>query len=169
MTGKRGSKTSQENSASFCWSWALQKEKSIYQVFSKYKCINLKVCKNVLCIHWKGEIQTGERKLYEFQFSPFSQPNGFKIQASCHSFVLKFIPLCCRMVWMNQLSRSVVSDSLWPHESQHTRHPCPSPTPGVHSNSCPSSQWCHLAILSSYSLTRLKNSLRDKTMLVLQV
>ena len=46
-------------------------------------------------------------------------------------------------------SRSVVSDSLWPHESQHARPPCPSPTPGVHSNSCPSSGWCHPAISSS--------------------
>ena len=44
---------------------------------------------------------------------------------------------------------SVVSDSLRPHESQHTRPLCPSPTPGVHSNSCPSSRWCHPAISSS--------------------
>ena len=42
-----------------------------------------------------------------------------------------------------------MSDSLWPHESQHTRPPCPSPTPGIHSNSCPSSRWGHPAILSS--------------------
>ena len=48
-----------------------------------------------------------------------------------------------------QFSRSIVSDSLRPHESQHTRPPCPSPTPGVYSNSCPSSQWCHPAISSS--------------------
>ena len=48
-----------------------------------------------------------------------------------------------------QFSRSVVSDSLWPHESQHARPPCPSPTPGVYSNSCPSSWWCHPAISSS--------------------
>ena len=48
-----------------------------------------------------------------------------------------------------QFSCSVVSDSLWPHESQHARPPCPSPTPGVHLNSCPSSQWCHPAISSS--------------------
>ena len=41
------------------------------------------------------------------------------------------------------------SDSLRPHESQHTRPPCPSPTPGVYSNSCPSSRWCHPAISSS--------------------
>ena len=48
-----------------------------------------------------------------------------------------------------QFSRSVVSDSLWPHESQHTRPPCPSPTPRAYSNSCPSSCWCHPAISSS--------------------
>ena len=48
-----------------------------------------------------------------------------------------------------QFSHSVVSDSLWPHESQHTRPPCPSPTPGGHSDSRPSSQWCHPAISSS--------------------
>ena len=48
-----------------------------------------------------------------------------------------------------QFSRSVVSDSLRPHESQHARPPCPSPTPRVYSNSCPSSQWCHPAISSS--------------------
>ena len=48
-----------------------------------------------------------------------------------------------------QFSRSVVSDSLRPHESQHARPPCPLPTPGVHSDSCPSSQWCHPAISSS--------------------
>ena len=48
-----------------------------------------------------------------------------------------------------QFSHSVVSDSLRPHEWQHTRPPCPSPTPGVHPNSCPSSQWCHPAISSS--------------------
>ena len=48
-----------------------------------------------------------------------------------------------------QFSRSVVSDSLWPRELQHARPPCPSPSPEVHSNSHPSSWWCHQAI-SSY-------------------
>ena len=48
-----------------------------------------------------------------------------------------------------QFSRSVMSDSLQPHESQHARPPCPSPTPGVHSDSRPSSHWCHPAISSS--------------------
>ena len=54
-----------------------------------------------------------------------------------------------KMVSSVQFSCSVVSDSLWPHESQHVRHPCPSQTPGVYSNSCPSSRWCHPAISSS--------------------
>ena len=48
-----------------------------------------------------------------------------------------------------QFSHSVMSDSLWPHESQYARPPCPSPTPGVHSDSLPSSRWCHPAISSS--------------------
>ena len=47
-----------------------------------------------------------------------------------------------------QFSRSVVSDSLRPHEPQHPRPPCPSPTPGVHPNPCPLSQWCHPTISS---------------------
>ena len=42
-----------------------------------------------------------------------------------------------------------MSDSLWHHEPQHTRPPCPSPTPRVHPNPCPSSRWCHPAISSS--------------------
>ena len=42
-----------------------------------------------------------------------------------------------------------MSNSLWPHELQHARPPCPSPTPGVHPNPCPSSQWCHPNISSS--------------------
>ena len=48
-----------------------------------------------------------------------------------------------------QFSHSVVSNLLQPHESQHANPPCPSPTPGVHSDSCPSSKWCHPAISSS--------------------
>ena len=48
----------------------------------------------------------------------------------------------CLLLW-----RKVMSNSLWPHESQHARLSCPSPTPGVHSDSRPSSQWGHPAIL----------------------
>ena len=58
-----------------------------------------------------------------------------------HSLTLYFPSLCCCC--------SVVSDSLWPHGLQHTRLPCSSPTPGVYSNSCPLSWWCHSNISSS--------------------
>ena len=55
----------------------------------------------------------------------------------------------------DQISLSVVSNSLRPHESQHARPPCPSPTPGVHSDSCPSSWWCYPAISSCHPLVLL--------------
>ena len=48
-----------------------------------------------------------------------------------------------------QFSCSIVSDSLWPHGLQHSRLPCPSPTPGAYPNSCPLSRWCHPTISSS--------------------
>ena len=53
------------------------------------------------------------------------------------------------LVSIVQLSCSVMSNSLQPHELQHARPPCPSPTPGVHPNPCPLSQWCHPTISSS--------------------
>ena len=62
----------------------------------------------------------------------------------CHPAYL----LICRV----QFNHSVVFDSLQPHESQHSRPPCPSPTPGAHSNSCPLSRWCHPAVSSSVIL-----------------
>ena len=72
----------------------------------------------------------------------------------------KLIYVCVQSKWRRvilkiisvssvQFSCSVMSDSLRPHELQHARPPCPSPAPGVHSNSCPSSQWCHPAISTS--------------------
>jgi len=61
-------------------------------------------------------------------------------------YCLCFLICCLSSV---QFSRSVVSNSLRPHESQHTRPHCPSPTPRVHPDSRPSSQWCHPAISSS--------------------
>ena len=59
-----------------------------------------------------------------------------------------------------QFSRSVMSDSLRPHESQHARPPYPSTTPGVHSNSRPSSRWCHPAILFSVVSFSIPPSIR---------
>ena len=61
--------------------------------------------------------------------------------------VLKDTFILC--VFSVPFSRSVVSNSLRPHESQHARPPCPSSTPGVYPNSCPSSWWCHPTISSS--------------------
>ena len=72
----------------------------------------------------------------------FSQPSVSAVLNLC-------IQITMDCVVSVQFSCSVVSDSLWPHESQQARPPCPSPTPRVYSNSCPSSQWCHPAISSS--------------------
>ena len=64
--------------------------------------------------------------------------------------ILYLLPFSWEMLFSSvQFSLSVVSNSLWPHESQHARSPCLSPTPGVHPDSPPSSQWCHPAISSS--------------------
>ena len=61
----------------------------------------------------------------------------------------EIMPYCSNMDGY-QVSRSVMSDSLWPHELQHARPPCPSPTPGVHPNPYPLSRWCHPTISSSF-------------------
>ena len=58
--------------------------------------------------------------------------------------------IAMKLKWVHLFfSCSVVSNSFWPHGLQHTRLPCPSPSPGVCSNSCSLSQWCHPTILSS--------------------
>ena len=86
-------------------------------------------------------------------FWPCSSLILLLIQAHCpvvHPSVwIKHQPKHFPVISSAQFSHSVVSDSLRPHESQHTRPPCPSPTPGVPSDSRPSSQWCHTAISSS--------------------
>ena len=69
---------------------------------------------------------------YQFYYFIFFQPD------------LEMI-ICCSVPF----SHSVVSDSLRPHEPQHTRPPCPSPTPRIHKTPCPLSWWCHSTISSS--------------------
>ena len=64
-------------------------------------------------------------------------------------FTLKTLGLGSVAGIYNQFSCSAMSDSLWPHGLQHARPPCPSPIPGVYSNSCPLSWWCHPTISSS--------------------
>ena len=85
------------------------------------------------------------------------EPGSPALQADSLPTELQGKPPCILPNENNQLQKissvqfggSVVSNSLWPHESQHARPPCPSPAPGVHSNSCPSSRWCHPATSSS--------------------
>ena len=66
--------------------------------------------------------------------------------SSSSAFIVNWLPMFLSSV---QFSRSVLSDSLQPHELQHARPPCPSPTPGAYTNSCPLSRWCHPTISSS--------------------
>ena len=72
----------------------------------------------------------------------------FYIVAIIHVLLCCSSELCCSRFFY-QFSCSVMSNSLWPHGLQYARLPCPSPTPGACSNSCPLSQWCHPTILSS--------------------
>ena len=76
--------------------------------------------------------------------------NEVQWATGCYFFFQSLWNNCkCKQAHSVQFSCSVVSDSLQLHELQHVRPPCPSPTPRDHSNSCPSSQWCHPAIPSS--------------------
>ena len=76
-----------------------------------------------------------------------------------YKLVLDSYSILLHMVDSVQFSHSVMSNSLWPHELQHARLPCPSPTSGVHPNLCPLSQWCHPTISSS--LTRFSSCLQS--------
>ena len=94
-------------------------------------------------------------------------PSGFTVNGISHARILEWVATSFSrgssqprdlslLRWQmdslfrsDQISRSVVSNSLRPHESQHARPPCPSATPGIHWDSRPSSQWCHPAISSS--------------------
>ena len=77
------------------------------------------------------------------------RPEQTQSLSECSSGFTDTYAVDAALVQFRQFSRSIVSGSLQPHELQHARPPCPSPTPRVHSNSGPSSQWCHPAISSS--------------------
>ena len=78
---------------------------------------------------------------------PVINHNGNECLKSIHMCVYMCVCVC---VYVSvQFSHSVMSDSLWPHELQHTRPRCPSPTPAIHPNPCPLSRWCHPTISSS--------------------
>ena len=88
-------------------------------------------------VHWVGDANQPSH--------PLRSPSSPILNLSQHPGLFQWVSSLHSV----QFSRSVVSNSLWPHESQNTRPPCPSPTPGVHSDTRPSSQWCHPAISSS--------------------
>ena len=75
----------------------------------------------------------------------------FLVQLAKSYFIHNVHQIMCLILKQDsvQFSHPVVSDFLWPHEPQYARPPCPSPTPGVHPNPCPLSQWCHQIISSS--------------------
>ena len=95
-----------------------------------------------ICQHiWKTQQWPQDGKgQFSFQSQRKAVPRMFKLPHNYNHFTCQQVQFICH---------SVMSDSLWPHKSQHARPPCPSPTPGVHADSCPSSQWCHPAISSS--------------------
>ena len=118
----------------------------------------------------RWESDTTERLPFHFSLSCIGESIGNPLQCSClenprneEAWWAAVYGVAQSWTWLKwlsnsssntcfvsvQFSRSVLSDSLQPHEFQHTRPLCPSPTPGVHSNSCPLSRWCHPAISSA--------------------
>ena len=101
----------------------------------------------------KEHINDWEDRIVEiksYQHLQYSGPRKWSKEKRHKSYFKIYLTWRRKWIRSDQISRSVVSDSLRPHEPQHARPPCPSPTLGVHSDSRPSSQWCHPAI--SYSV-----------------
>ena len=91
-----------------------------------------------------------ETPLYEELYLCYHKSSQLNCRCDLSPLIIKVNKkIRCYLGCSVKFSRSVVSDSLWHHESQHARPPCLSPTPGVHPNSCPLSWWCHPAISSS--------------------
>ena len=100
-----------------------------------YSIVSVALCSAMDYLHKVTGAQRGTRSSWDWK------PGSVNPDFTCVSSLK-----CQRSV---QFSRSVVSDSLRPHELQHTRPPCPSPTPGVHPNPCPWCWRCHPTISSS--------------------
>ena len=118
-------------------------EKSMYQATLQFEKQN---ANRHIFVHLYLE----GRKLCHFRHGKYF----IKLSLPCH----RKLSMKCKLKEQGhtpipiQFSCSVVSNSLWPHGLQHTRPPCPSPTPGAYSDSHPSSWWCHPTISSCHSL-----------------
>ena len=123
--------------------WAVYWEVSVLIFFPFYKQL-LSIFNDVL-------LCSGHEVKWDNQERAFSLVSIIATRICLTTKIYKDFYLCYLILIISsvQFSHSVVSDSLQPHEPQHTRPPCPSPTPAVHPNSCPSSRWCHPAISSS--------------------
>ena len=117
-----------------------------------FKEIGGKICGNSYSVNtWlrhPGSLLTREWRKYPL-------PLLIQLQSKWRTVSLSHLPPFPKVLYPRdsenkqvQFSRSVLSNSLRPHEPQHARPPCPSPTPGVHPNPCPLSRWCHLTISS---------------------
>ena len=91
----------------------------------------------------------GKHFLFVYNFYLFLSRYNWHETLQFHVYTGMICYLYTLWVISVQFSRSVVSNSMWPHESQHARPLCPSPTPWVYPNPCPLSQWCHPNILFS--------------------
>ena len=96
-----------------------------------------------------GKFSYGTKSILVYCFDLFILLHQSKWYIDMPEQTFRINPHFAWLIISVQFSRSVVSDSLQPHESQLARPPCPSPTPGIHPDSRPSSHWCHPAISSS--------------------
>ena len=104
---------------------------------------------------WTGEIlkdEMGRQERGGFMMGDTCTPMAISCECMAKKKTLQY----CKVI---QFSHSVMSDSLWSHEPQHARPPCPSPTPRVYSNSCPSSRWYHPTI--SFSVVPFASHLQS--------
>ena len=104
--------------------------------------------------HWSCVYDGTHTQVLWCGVPPSASSVSKNIAYGADSLLNKVLALYNLLMWnlgvsVSQFSRSVMSDFLQPHDSQYTRPPCPSLTPRVYSNSCPSTRWCHPAISSS--------------------
>ena len=104
---------------------------------------------------WSCSVMSDPQQPHGLQPSRLLRPWDFPSKSTgvgCHCLLQHILLKHVKISISLQFSHSVVSDCLWPHGLQHTRAPCPPPTPRAYSNSCPLSRWCHPTISSSHAL-----------------